>query len=241
MLYTEYNMFKHFLISTVLAANGSTTSSAPTDLGQLIQQIFTWSLAVLGIAVFVMFFYAGFLWLTAAGNTARVGEAKDRMTNAIFGAILLLSAYLILNTINPDFVENSFNLPGLRGTSSSPSNEVKIPPPTDALEKHPSQAAIIELVKGELEQEGADLTGPCGALLIIKRSVPRMGGGAGLLSKPAGNQCEGFSSDIIAYPDGYIYDVLIDGGTANKPTWNPSSCGTAQTNGTCPDRYRAAP
>ncbi|MFH1654582.1 MAG: hypothetical protein ABIE74_11100, partial [Pseudomonadota bacterium] len=42
------------------------TQGLPTDLGQLIQQIFAWSLAVLGIAVFVMFFYAGFLWLTAA-------------------------------------------------------------------------------------------------------------------------------------------------------------------------------
>ncbi|MCL5459887.1 pilin, partial [Loigolactobacillus coryniformis] len=85
----------------------------PTDLGQLIQQIFIWSLGLLGIAVFVMFFYAGFLWLTAAGNTAKVSEAKRRMTNAVFGAILLLSSYLILNTINPDFVKSTFNLRGL--------------------------------------------------------------------------------------------------------------------------------
>ncbi len=92
------------------------TQGLPTDLGQLIQQIFTWSLGILGIAVFVMFFYAGFLWLTAAGNTSKVGEAKSRMTNAIFGAILLLSSYLILNTINPDFVKNSVDLPGLGRT-----------------------------------------------------------------------------------------------------------------------------
>lgn len=89
------------------------TQGLPTDLGQLIQQIFTWSLAVLGIAVFVMVFYAGFLWLTAAGNTAKVGEAKSRITNAVFGAIILLSAYLILYTINPDFVRSSVNIPGL--------------------------------------------------------------------------------------------------------------------------------
>ena len=89
------------------------TQGLPTDLGQLIQQIFTWSLAVLGIAVFVMVFYAGFLWLTAAGNTAKVGEAKSRITNAVFGAIILLSAYLILCSINPDFVRSSVNIPGL--------------------------------------------------------------------------------------------------------------------------------
>lgn len=95
------------------------TQGLPTDLGQLIQQIFTWSLYILGISVFVMFFYSGFLWLTAAGNTSRVGEAKTHMTNAVFGAILLLSSYLILYTINPDFVQNTFNLPGL-GTTTSP-------------------------------------------------------------------------------------------------------------------------
>ena len=89
------------------------TQGLPTDLGQLIQQIFSWSLSILGIAVFVMIFYAGFLWLTAAGNTAKIGEARGHITNAVLGAILLLSSYLILYTINPDFVKNTVNLPGL--------------------------------------------------------------------------------------------------------------------------------
>lgn len=89
------------------------TQGLPTDLGQLISQIFAWSLGILGISVFVMFFYSGFLWLTAAGNTSKIGEAKTHMTNAVFGAILLLSSYLILYTINPDFVKCTVNLPGL--------------------------------------------------------------------------------------------------------------------------------
>ena len=86
----------------------------PTDLGQLIQQIFLWSLGVLGISIFVIMFYAGFMMLTAAGNTSKWNDAKSKMTNAILGAILLLSAYLILYTINPDFVKSTFNLPGLK-------------------------------------------------------------------------------------------------------------------------------
>ncbi len=102
------------------------TQGLPTDLGQLIQQIFAWSLGILGISVFVMFFYSGFLWLTAAGNTSKIGEAKTHMTNAVFGAILLLSSYLILYTINPDFVKCTINLPGL-GTQqpNSSSNPCK--------------------------------------------------------------------------------------------------------------------
>src|SRR3989344_5907131 len=95
------------------------TQGLPTNLGQLISQIFTWSLGILGISVFVIFFYSGFLWLTAAGNTSKTGEAKTHMTNAVFGAILLLSSYLILYTINPDFVKSSFELPGLKTTTST--------------------------------------------------------------------------------------------------------------------------
>src|SRR3989344_2384426 len=104
------------------------TKGLPTNLGQLIQQIFTWSLGILGISVFVMFFYSGFLYLTAAGNTVKTGEARQHMTNAIFGAILLLSSYLILYTINPDFVKNTFNLPGLGTTNSN--NTISATPPS---------------------------------------------------------------------------------------------------------------
>lgn len=43
------------------------------------------------------------------------------MTNAVFGAILLLSSYLILYTINPDFVKNTVNLPGLGTKTTAPS------------------------------------------------------------------------------------------------------------------------
>ncbi len=96
------------------------TQGLPTNLGQLIQQIFGWSLGILGIAVFVMIFYAGFIWLTAAGNTARISEARGHITNAVLGAVLLLSSYLILYTINPDFVKNTITLPGLSNRGTNP-------------------------------------------------------------------------------------------------------------------------
>lgn len=124
------------------------TQGLPTNLGQLIQQIFTWSLALLGIAVFVMIFYAGFLWLTAAGNTARVGEARSRITNAVFGAIILLSSYLILNTINPNFVKNTFNLPGLGKQNTGGGGEfVACDNPPDTLS--PDPMPIMQQVKSD--------------------------------------------------------------------------------------------
>ena len=95
----------------------SPTIRIPTEglpgFGQLIAMIFTWSLNILGIVVFVMIFFAGFKWFTAAGNTAKVNEARSQITNAITGAIILLAAYIILYTINPDLVGGTFTLPGV--------------------------------------------------------------------------------------------------------------------------------
>jgi hypothetical protein len=100
--------------------------------------------------------------------------------------------------------------------------------------KHADQSEIVAEAKAELEAAGKDLSGPCGAFSIVKLAASRMSGGAGVLSKPSGNNCDGFATDIIAFPDGRIYDVLVGGGEANGPAW--------QDDGTVdPARYRLAP
>lgn len=83
------------------------------DFGQLIQDIFGWALALVGAAVFVNFLWAGFLWFTAAGRPRPITQAKEKMTSALIGAIIFLASFLILKTINPDLVRQTFTLPGL--------------------------------------------------------------------------------------------------------------------------------
>jgi len=48
---------------------------------------------------------AGFQWVMAGGNQNKIGEAKQRIINAITGLVLLSCSYLILYTINPKLVE----------------------------------------------------------------------------------------------------------------------------------------
>ncbi len=118
---------------------------------------------------------------------------------------------------------------------------VGVPPPEDALEKHPDQSSVVAAVKSQLESAGADLSGSCGAFKITKNVAWQLkASGAGLLSKPGGTNCDGYSTDIIAFPDGYIYDILGDAGRANTPRWGADGCGPLDGNGTCPDRYVAA-
>lgn len=55
--------------------------------------------AILAVMVIV---YGGLVWLTAAGDKGRVGEAEKIITNALIGLVLSLGSYLLLDTINPD-------------------------------------------------------------------------------------------------------------------------------------------
>lgn len=83
------------------------TSNLTTYLGQL----YTFGIAA---AVFLAMFMVGlgaFLYtVTSAGNVSKMGNAKEMIYNAIYGLILALLAYLILNVINPDLLRGDFHL-----------------------------------------------------------------------------------------------------------------------------------
>ena len=79
-------------------------------LGQLIQNIYLYALYLVGLAVFIMIIWAGFLWLTAGANPGNIANAKHKILNAIIGAIIFFSGYAILYSINPDLVGGGFTL-----------------------------------------------------------------------------------------------------------------------------------
>lgn len=105
----------------VVKANKPLEQNYPTFLGKtitpdstlidLLLYLFYFAVLISGIAVFIMFVIAGVQWLTSAGNPGGIKAARDRMTSAIIGLILLFSSYLILNTINPQLT--LLNLPGI--------------------------------------------------------------------------------------------------------------------------------
>ncbi len=52
-----------------------------------------------GVIFLVLMVYAGFLWMTSAGDSKRVEKAKQILTTAVIGAVIMASAYVITNTI----------------------------------------------------------------------------------------------------------------------------------------------
>ena len=97
--------------------------SKTSDLPAFISSVYSFALTVVGIAVFIRILYAGFLMLTAAGNSSKWGDARAKMQNAVVGAILLFAVYLILYVINPDLVKNTFKFTIPSSTSIAPTTE----------------------------------------------------------------------------------------------------------------------
>jgi ABC-type nickel/cobalt efflux system permease component RcnA len=52
-------------------------------------------LSFLGIIFLVLIIQAGYLWMTAQGDQAKVQKAKDIMERAVIGLIIVVGAYAI--------------------------------------------------------------------------------------------------------------------------------------------------
>ena len=78
-------------------------------VGSYINVLIKITIGLISVLAVVMLVVGGIEYMVSniAGEKA---SAKSRMTNAIFGLILMLSSYLILNTINPKLVNLSVGI-----------------------------------------------------------------------------------------------------------------------------------
>lgn len=73
----------------------STSTSGEQGLVTIVGNIIKIILGILGIILLGFMLYGGFLWMTSGGNTDGVKKAKQMITNAIVGLVIIVSAYAI--------------------------------------------------------------------------------------------------------------------------------------------------
>ena len=89
------------------------------EFGLYISNLFTLSLRLATVLAVLMISYGGFKYLTSESFTG-TSDAKKIINNAVIGLFLLLASWLLLYTINPDLVENTFTIPTINtGESTS--------------------------------------------------------------------------------------------------------------------------
>ena len=78
---------------------GDTGLPVSTVFG-IIESIMFWLLALVGIIGVIGFAIAGILYLTAAGDETRIGQAKNAMMYSIIGVIVAIVGLVALNFAN---------------------------------------------------------------------------------------------------------------------------------------------
>jgi len=106
------------MLALPIAAHGASitlgsqtpSSEAVSPVGY-INEFYRLALIMSGILAFGAIVVAAIQYTVSGNNPSLQGDAKDRITQAFLGLLLLLGASIILYTINPSLVNLSLTLP----------------------------------------------------------------------------------------------------------------------------------
>lgn len=69
------------------------------NIMQVFVNVATFILGISGSIVLLMFIYGGVMWLTSAGNEARVSKGKDILAGSVIGLAIIFGAYVAISVI----------------------------------------------------------------------------------------------------------------------------------------------
>jgi cytochrome bd-type quinol oxidase subunit 2 len=69
------------------------------DLVAMVQDIITWIIGIIFLIFAVLLVVAGFQLVTSGGNQSAQTSAKEKFINALIGIIIVLAAWLIVDTL----------------------------------------------------------------------------------------------------------------------------------------------
>lgn len=87
-------------------------------LANFFNKLFAFSLSIGAILAVVMIVYGGYLYMFKDSFASKL-NAKEKITNAVIGLLLLLGVYLILYQINPEILNLNIVFPQSTGGSSA--------------------------------------------------------------------------------------------------------------------------
>ncbi len=90
---------------------GSMAPGEYVGLSGYLQSVFAFGISLAGIFAVLMIVIGGIQYITAYGNPSQAESAKNRIWQALIGLLLVVSAWLILYTINPDLTKGVLKIP----------------------------------------------------------------------------------------------------------------------------------
>ena len=124
-------------------------SASPEQIPSLyIKYIFNLFFWVSGIIVLGVLLWAGFRYLTSAGKAETIISAREQITSAFLGILILLSSFIILNILNPQLI--ILKLPKIEPVKVIERTEVPLPATTTEMTR---TAIDTELPLGKILED----------------------------------------------------------------------------------------
>ena len=108
-------------------AVGQALGTGTQDIRITIARIIRAGLGLLGTVALLIILYAGFIWMTAAGEVEKIDRAKKILSSAVIGLIIIMSAFAITSFIISRLLgEGGAGGGGAGGGSSAPDDRACI-------------------------------------------------------------------------------------------------------------------
>ena len=103
---------KYCLLAPIPGLSSSTDNSIDVkeDFGGYVTRMIRIIIGLMAVIAVIMVIFGGIQYMISESGGEK-GAGKERIMNAIWGLVLALSSYMILNTINPDLVNIGINIP----------------------------------------------------------------------------------------------------------------------------------
>ena len=105
---------------SLTALPGVNTVSQTTDFISLFNNLYKVCIGAAAALAFIEIMWAGVSWMTAGDSTEQISGARKRITNAVFGLLLVLSPVIVFGIINPNVLSLNLNVSALTPTHSAP-------------------------------------------------------------------------------------------------------------------------
>ncbi len=92
-----------------LGDNVAQASSGQTFLSYFIT-VWTAVISIGALIVIIYFIWAAIDWIAAGGDSSKVAKARNKITQAVIGLVLLVSSFVIIGYISQLFFGNNFDI-----------------------------------------------------------------------------------------------------------------------------------
>lgn len=95
-----------FQVGKPVAVGSERDGKVTSDLlARYIRSFYVYGLNIVGVLAVLFLMAGGVLWIVSGGNESKIANAKKMISGALVGGALLVGAYFIVNTINPELTK----------------------------------------------------------------------------------------------------------------------------------------